>query len=308
MLVAGDPADRHAPEGRVGAEGRGRHPAEAAAGRVHLGAGWRPGTPKSSPSSSDHRRSTMSKRGCGRRWWRRWRTPRRRAPGEVPQDPGVDGARRPGRRGRPAPRPRRAASASWSPRSRGRGPGRSAPGPWGGGRPRSSSRQRPAVRRSCQTMARWRGRPVRRSQATTVSRWLVMPMARATRPWSAQPTGHLVQGGAHGVPDLVGVVLHPAGAREVLGELAVGDVDHPGPVVHHQGPDPGGPGVDGDGHGGAGGHTRTVVTAGAPRTGAVRPRMVLATSNHLQFFASSLRAGNSRPATWPNRKKSLTGV
>ena len=34
-----------------------------------------------------------------------------------------------------------------------------------------------AVRRSCQTMARWMGWPVRRSQMTQVSRWLVMPMA-----------------------------------------------------------------------------------------------------------------------------------
>ena len=37
-----------------------------------------------------------------------------------------------------------------------------------------------AVRRSCQTIARWIGSPVARSQTTTVSRWLVMPIA-ATR-------------------------------------------------------------------------------------------------------------------------------
>ena len=34
-----------------------------------------------------------------------------------------------------------------------------------------------AVRRSCQTIARWIGRPVDRSQRTTVSRWFAMPMA-----------------------------------------------------------------------------------------------------------------------------------
>ena len=34
-----------------------------------------------------------------------------------------------------------------------------------------------AVRRSCQTIARWIGSPVARSQTTIVSRWLVMPIA-----------------------------------------------------------------------------------------------------------------------------------
>ncbi len=41
----------------------------------------------------------------------------------------------------------------------------------------SSSAQRAAVRRSCQTIALAYGSPVVRSQATTVSRWLVMPIA-----------------------------------------------------------------------------------------------------------------------------------
>ena len=40
-----------------------------------------------------------------------------------------------------------------------------------------SMSQRAAVRRSCQTIARWSGSPVRRLKATTVSRWLVMPIA-----------------------------------------------------------------------------------------------------------------------------------
>ena len=40
-----------------------------------------------------------------------------------------------------------------------------------------SSSQIAAVRRSCQTMALAIGRPVARSQTTVVSRWLVMPMA-----------------------------------------------------------------------------------------------------------------------------------
>ena len=53
--------------------------------------------------------------------------------------------------------------------------------------PAFSSRHASAVRRSCQTMARWIGWPVRRSQITPVSRWLVMPMA-AISP-AAQPGG-----------------------------------------------------------------------------------------------------------------------
>ena len=37
--------------------------------------------------------------------------------------------------------------------------------------------QMSAVRRSCQTMARWIACPVARSHTTVVSRWLVMPIA-----------------------------------------------------------------------------------------------------------------------------------
>ncbi len=42
---------------------------------------------------------------------------------------------------------------------------------------RFSLAQMSAVRRSCQTMARWIGCPVARSHTTVVSRWLVMPIA-----------------------------------------------------------------------------------------------------------------------------------
>ena len=41
--------------------------------------------------------------------------------------------------------------------------------------------QCPAVRRSCQTMARCRQRPVARSHSSVVSRWLVMPMPATRR-------------------------------------------------------------------------------------------------------------------------------
>ena len=40
-----------------------------------------------------------------------------------------------------------------------------------------SSRQRSAVRRSCQTIAGYTGSPLRRSQTTVVSRWFVIPIA-----------------------------------------------------------------------------------------------------------------------------------
>ena len=39
-----------------------------------------------------------------------------------------------------------------------------------------------AVRRHCQTIARWTGRPVARSQTIVVSRWLVMPIAATSAP------------------------------------------------------------------------------------------------------------------------------
>ncbi len=72
----------------------------------------------------------------------------------------------------------------------------------------SSSAQRAAVRRSCQTIALPYGSPVVRSQATTVSRWLVMPIAATC----SAPTlvDDLVERGHHRRPDLGGVVLDPA--------------------------------------------------------------------------------------------------
>ena len=53
-----------------------------------------------------------------------------------------------------------------------------------------------------------------------------------------------------GVPDLVGVVLDPAGTREVLGELAVRRRARPAVGVDGHGADAGGAGIDGehDGH------------------------------------------------------------
>ena len=69
-----------------------------------------------------------------------------------------------------------------------------------------------------------------------------------------EAAGQLGQGGSDGVPDLVGVVLHPARAGEVLGELAVHDVGDPGAGIDGEGPDAGGAGIDGDDDGGVGRH------------------------------------------------------
>ena len=85
----------------------------------------------------------------------------------------------------------------------------------------SGARQASAVRRSCQTMARWIGLPVRRSQTTDVSRWLVMPMAAMPAAVSPAAAMRLTGGLDRGAPDVLGVVLHPPRLRVVLRELAL---------------------------------------------------------------------------------------
>jgi hypothetical protein len=77
-------------------------------------------------------------------------------------------------------------------------------------------------RRSCQTMALWMGWPVRRFHTTVVSRWLVMPIARISRRRQAGLGNGLLRGGQLGLPDLLGVVLHPAGLRDRSGGTRAG--------------------------------------------------------------------------------------
>ena len=81
----------------------------------------------------------------------------------------------------------------------------------------ASSTHRGAVRRSCQTMARWHGRPVERSHATAVSRWLAMPMVAGTRDVAASVALQLRQGCLDKGPDLGGVVFDKPGSGEMLG-------------------------------------------------------------------------------------------
>ena len=71
-------------------------------------------------------------------------------------------------------------------------------------------------------------------------------MAATVRPASARrpPTSANV---AHTASQIsVGLVLDPSRAGEVLGELAVGHVDHPGLLVDDERPHAGRPGIDGD--------------------------------------------------------------
>ena len=82
------------------------------------------------------------------------------------------------------------------------------------GRPPTSVRQSSAVRRSCQTIARWTGAPVVRCHRHTVSRWLVMPIAATSRAPRPRP-GERARGRRERVlPDRLEVVLDPAGAAD----------------------------------------------------------------------------------------------
>ena len=85
----------------------------------------------------------------------------------------------------------------------------------------SSSRQRSAVRRSCQTIARATARPLARSQSSVVSRWLVIPIASRSAAPAPASSRAAAAAREHALPDLLRVVLDPAGPRKVLRQLAV---------------------------------------------------------------------------------------
>jgi hypothetical protein len=84
-------------------------------------------------------------------------------------------------------------------------------------------------------MAWWMGRPVRRFHSSVVSRWLVMPMAAmslACRPDFASASRATCE---LAVPDLVGVVFHPARLRKDLAELALRHGDDAAAAVEDDG-------------------------------------------------------------------------
>ena len=82
-----------------------------------------------------------------------------------------------------------------------------------------SRSQNSAVRRSCQTIALWIGSPVSRSQTMVVSRWLVMPMAAMSFGRDLRAAERLDGDADLRRPDLLRVVLDPAGLRKDLREF-----------------------------------------------------------------------------------------
>ena len=152
LLVAGDAATRGCRPGR-----RSRPtvtPKRPLDGRTSGSASR--GTPSSSHSSAlPRQRGRCRRASCGWRWTDRWRSTS--PPVRFHSSQAVDRAER--QVGRPAGHAALGAAAtpsSW-PRSTGRAPGRCARAPGRGGRRRRASSQRPAVRRSCHTMARCSG-------------------------------------------------------------------------------------------------------------------------------------------------------
>ena len=172
LLVAGDAADRD----RAAEQGR-RGRAELGGAILHLGqhrARHAAGSPAARRPSAGVDVEQQRARGVGGVGGVHL------AAGQPPEQEAVDGAERElaalgarrARRGRC-----RGSRRSWCRRNRGRGAGRSSAEIAGSWPSAFSFAQMSAVRRSCQTMARWIGLPVARSQTTVVSRWLVMPMA-----------------------------------------------------------------------------------------------------------------------------------
>ena len=130
--------------------------------------------------------------------------------GELEDQPRVDRAEQGVAR---RPRPSSAASGTWCRRSRRRARARCARGTSARGPASRSSSQRPAVRRSCQTIARCSGSPLSRSQATAVSRWLVMPMPSRSSPVDAGVLERLVADPLGHLPDLARRRARPSPGR-----------------------------------------------------------------------------------------------
>jgi len=89
---------------------------------------------------------------------------------------------------------------------------------WPSARSRS---QTAAVRRHCQTIARWIGALFARSQTIVVSRWLVMPDGGDVVAGDPGRFRACVAGPLDRRPEILGVVRHPARPRVVLRHLGV---------------------------------------------------------------------------------------
>ena len=112
-----------------------------------------------------------------------------------------------------------------------------------------SSSQRSAVRRSCQTSARWTGSPVSRVPGDD-GLALVGDPDRVEVGALDPGVGDRLRGDPpRHLPDLGRVVLDPAGAREVLLELAVGAAGDPALAVEDEAGGAGRPLVDREDHG-----------------------------------------------------------
>ena len=156
LLVAGDAAHRHREPGRAVRTRRAEPAADGATSGRHAARHAEQVAQLVGPLAARRCRRAS----CGSRSTGRSRARRRRPAGEAPQDPRVDGAEREVGVGR---RRRRRASSHSSFVAEKYG-SRTSPvasrigGSWPASR---SASQRGAVRRSCHTIARWRGRPVR---------------------------------------------------------------------------------------------------------------------------------------------------
>ena len=145
--------------------------------------------------------------------------------GQAPQQEAVHRAEGERRRARPPPARRRrcpAARRAWWRRNRDRSSRPVRCGEQRLARPRrAAARNASAVRRSCQTMARCTARPVARSHSSVVSRWLVMPMpATSPRAGRRPAPARRAARPRRAAPDVLRLVLDPAGRGEVLRQLA----------------------------------------------------------------------------------------
>ena len=212
------------------------------------------------------------------------------AAGQVPEQPAVDGAEGEVLR-RPRRRPRAGATRPWCRRSTGRAPGPCDPGPGRGGPRRAARRSGP---RCAGPARRWRGGGADRCGGPTprsVSRWSVIPNAATGS--SSSATSWLVTA-TTAVQISVGVVLDPAGPREVLGELLVAVAGRAALVVDGEGPHPGRACVEGD-------HDRhaQTVTVGVPSVGSAdRAANVTSTALFALRRRSRLQRSVGRHVRW----------